>query len=234
MGNKRFKSRFAMQRCIFCHGMAADIANICKGCLSDLPRIQKMCTSCALPLADFGICPQCQVDPPVVDGVIAAFRYAFPLSNMVRAAKFSHDFAACNTMGELLAHSLDTVQYEGVDALVPVPLHKWRARKRGFNQSERIAKVTGTVLNIPVFPNAMKRRRATLTQSTLKSKGARIDNVRGAFSVNRLDVGFKNVVIVDDVMTTGATIMECACVIKTACPSATVKAWVVARAAGKD
>ncbi len=205
------------------------IANICDSCVRDLPRSRDRCDKCALSIPFPGRCRRCRRAPPAIDRVVAAFGYTFPLDVAIRAAKFNSDFAACNALGELLAAHMAEDLAEDVDGLVPVPLHWRRARERGFNQSARIAGIVGSVLAIPVYRKGLKRTRATCTQSTLESAHARAQNVRGAFAVGDLHNEMTNLVIVDDVMTTGATIMECAAAIKAACPLATVSAWLVAR-----
>ena len=108
-------------------------------------------------------------------------------------------------LGRYFANKLAGSKFANADVVVPVPLHKYRFRKRGYNQSERIAVGIHEVLNIPVLPDNMKRIKATKTQ-TSKSRFERWQNVEGVFKIDDPEVFVdKHVLVVDDVVTTGAT-----------------------------
>jgi len=97
-----------------------------------------------------------------------------------------------------------------VDALVPVPLHRWRLFSRRYNQSALLAQHVGELAGKPVLPDILRRIRATPSQGHRKRK-ERQENVRGAFAVsNPAAVEGKTLVLIDDVLTTGATVEECA------------------------
>ncbi len=100
------------------------------------------------------------------------------------------------------------------EAIIPVPLHPARLRKRGFNQALLLGKIFGRTTNKKVFPRALRRIRNTIPQVQLDHH-ERERNVRGAFAVSRQqEIKDKNLLLVDDVFTTGATVNECAKVLK--------------------
>lgn len=120
-----------------------------------------------------------------------------------------------------------------IDYLIPVPLHYTRIKKRGYNQSEEIAKEISKKRGLPVLKNLLLRTRETTPQSTLQ-KEARLLNIKNAFGINKFSnyrkLAGKKFVVVDDVFTTGSTINECAKVLHALEPSS-IKAVTVARGA---
>ena len=114
------------------------------------------------------------------------------------------------------------------DVLIPVPLHNFRMLKRGFNQAGELAAYAGKVIDIPVLTSALRRRRNTKAQSGLSRKQRR-KNVRGAFYWHGPGKPARHVALIDDVMTTGTTVTECARVVKKA-GAKRVDVWVAARA----
>ena len=153
---------------------------------------------------------------------MAAFAYAFPLDKLVLALKYGEKFLLADMLGDQLAQRVSTRP----DCLIPMPLHPQRLRERGFNQSLQLAKRIGQQLNLPVLPHACKRIRNTPSQSTLAWK-ERGKNMRKAFSCSA-EVAGKHVAVVDDVMTTGATLNELSATLLAA-GATEVSAWVVAR-----
>lgn len=114
-------------------------------------------------------------------------------------------------LGRLLAADLrGTDFFKDVDALVPIPLSKHRQRKRGYNQSELLAVGVSEVTGIPILRNAIKRMTDNPTQTHLSAE-ERKDNVRGIFQVvNGEQIRGKHILLIDDVLTTGATVLSCA------------------------
>ena len=134
-------------------------------------------------------------------------------------------------LGELLAIRVREALADGElsrpDRLVPVPLHPWRLWQRGFNQAELIAAALGRDIGVPVLAGALRRVRNTPPQSGLGAASRRT-NLRGAFSA-AVEVAGRHVLLIDDVMTTGATARECAGVLRQA-GAATVEIAVLGRA----
>lgn len=171
------------------------------------------------------MCGACLGQHPAWDEAVAALLYEYPVDRMVQAFKFRRNLAC----GRVLAEELVlTVRQSGTvlpEAIIPVPLHFTRRFQRGFNQSEFLARQLGKRLRIPVIVDALRRCRRTSAQSGLDRK-ARRQNIRGAFSCGEIRHG--KVALVDDVLTTGTTLTECARVVKQAGASE-VTVWVTAR-----
>jgi len=147
-------------------------------------------------------------DAPHFNRTIAAFRYDFPVDRIIHALKYGHQLAVAGWLGNKLAARLQADN----QLIIPLPLHADRLRERGFNQSAEIARVIGNQLNLPVDRSSVFRNRATPRQAELPLK-ERHKNVRGAFECSA-DLSGRKVLLIDDVMTTGATVNECARIIK--------------------
>ena len=144
------------------------------------------------------------------------------MNKLILALKYGEKFQLANSLGSRLSRRISVRP----DCLVAMPLHPARLRERGFNQSLQLARSVGLQLDIPVLPFACERIRDTSSQSTLPWK-ERSKNVRKAF-VCSAEVSGKHVAVVDDVMTTGATLNELALALLKAGASE-VSAWVIAR-----
>ncbi len=210
------------QPCLLC-GTPAQAAAWCAACDSALPYLHSAhCPVCALPTWDGAICGHCLRHPPHFKRTVAAYAYAFPLDKLVLAFKYGEKLHLANSLGDRLAQCVVVRP----DCLVAMPLHPARLRERGFNQSLQLARRIGQQLDLPVLPFACQRVRNTPSQSTLPWK-ERSKNMRKAFSCSA-DVAGKHIAVVDDVMTTGATLNELSLVLLNAGASE-VSVWVVAR-----
>jgi ComF family protein len=205
---------------------------LCRYCREDLPWLVHACSRCAQPLGapGGGVCPTCLNNPPVLDGCFALFSYQPPVDRWIHDLKFGRDLAAGRLLGELLADELPVDKVPADTLVLPVPLHAARLRQRGYNQS---LEITRPLRRLGLKPGRCRcrRNRHTPAQSGLPAKN-RHRNIRGAFSVReRLDG--RRVLLVDDVMTTGATLNELARTLKRA-GAARVEACVAARALRSD
>jgi ComF family protein len=210
--------------CLLC-GEAGASGLLCAACAGDLPRLpESQCPRCA-DASPGGICGACQKQPPHFDATIAAFRYAFPADKLVQELKYRQRLA----IADFLAQALLAGPRPAGDLLLPVPLSRERLRERGFNQALEIARPLARALGLPLLVDACHRRRDTAPQATLPWR-QRHGNVRHAFEC-AADLTGKSVIVVDDVMTTGATLNELAGSLK-ARGAARVSNWVVARATG--
>jgi ComF family protein len=221
------------RHCLLC-GCASGSENLCAGCAADLPRIDHSCRHCSLPLnlPEDSFCGHCLASPPAWDCATAALLYDFPVDQLVCRFKFGRNLACGRVLSrELLRAVLDRpIQFP--DCIVPVPLHRLRHANRTFNQSELLAHHLGKVLEIPVCRSVLRRRRRTGAQSGMNA-AQRKRNIKGAFSC-RIDTipgaAQRRVALVDDVLTTGATLAGCALALKKA-GAGCVSVWVAARAA---
>lgn len=212
-------------RCALCLDPAP--AGLCAGCVSDLARPGPSCPTCAEPLPFAGGCPSCQRSPPVLDAVWTPFVYAWPLSHLLLAYKGGGRPQLLRPLGSLLAQHLPAVATDGVDRVIPVPLHERRWVHRGFNQAEDLARVLGRRRGLRVDTRSVTRVIATPSQQGL-SRRARRANLRGAFEAT-MDLSGQHVLLLDDVMTTGTTLNELADVVRRA-GAARVTAVALARA----
>lgn len=188
-----------------------------------------LCTACQLdmPLTGF----ETEADNPVARrfwGLVplqnaTAFLWFTDQSNfrrIVHRFKYSDRPALARDMGGWFGGVLaDTDAYAGVDVIVPVPLHPLKMLKRGYNQSEYIARGMSRRMGVPVETRAVVRRINNPSQTATKSTGERWHNVEGIFSIRRPErLAGRHILLVDDVLTTGATISSCAEAISRAVP----------------
>jgi ComF family protein len=209
------------EHCPRCRGPTA--RGFCTGCAQDFARIATPCGKCGLPLP-VGRCPQTR-NPWHIDALVAPYVYARPLYRQLHALKFNGARMLGRALGLLLAAELDRRALRA-DALVAVPLHAKRLRERGYNQAEEIARTLAAELDIPFSAAGIRRRKATAPQSSLGS-AARGANVAHAFEADRRYEGLR-LAVVDDVITTGATVNAVAAALKDVA-ALSVMAWAVAR-----
>lgn len=170
------------------------------------------------------ICGACLSHPPHYDATTALWRYEFPIDRMIHALKYGERLAIAAWFGRKLAEELAN---QKPDLLLPMPLHPQRLSDRGFNQAVEITRTISKHLQLPWAGDVLQRTRDTAPQTDLPIE-ERARNVKDAF-VCMGNLSGKTVVVVDDVMTTGATLNETAAAIKKA-GAARVENWVVARA----
>jgi ComF family protein len=215
--------------CVLCRQPSAGM-DLCIACLNDLPWIGPACRYCAATLVGEGVCGQCQRGAPL-QGCLAALRYEYPAAQMAAALKYRRKQPYGRVLAELLAIRVREAYVEGrlrrPDVLVPIPLHPRRYFSRRFNQAELIAVWLSRELGIRVVPTALKRTKNTAPQ-TGKRRRARQQNLPNSFAGSRSIQG-QHIAMVDDVMTTGATLYSAARTLR-ACGAVAVQGWVVARA----
>jgi len=210
------------QDCVLCTAASGDEL-LCAGCAADLPRLDEACPLCAGPSPGGAVCGGCTTRPPAFDATLAAWRYEFPVDRLVLALKFGRRLALAHALGAALAGA---VRGRRVDALVPMPLAAGRLAERGFNQALEIARHVARRSGVAIESGLAQRVRDTAPQTDLPHD-ARAANVRGAFECAAGAAG-RTLAVVDDVMTTGATLEELARTLKRA-GAARVENWVVAR-----
>ena len=226
---------FCPAPCLACEGIDRDLERplgLCRACREQLVRVRDpCCPTCARPLAAAAVppgfrCGRCRLRRPPFEGLIAHWAYQPPLDRVVVALKFER----LRFLGEHLAEGLAGRLAEDpppVDAVVPVPLH-WRRRlERGYNQADEIARTVAEKLDLPRL-DVLRRRRPTRPQTDLprEERGA---NLRSAFRCRRPErISERGILLVDDVVTTGATLGEAARCLRRA-GSGPIFAAVVAR-----
>lgn len=207
--------------CILCGARTGRHFDLCAACEYDLPRVRHPCEQCGLPLGsatgtaagtmagtEAPLCGQCLVSPPVFTRCFAPFVYTWPIDKLINDFK-NHNHII---LGKMLAHAMarayvaDTWPDHLPDTLLPVPLHKRRLRARGFNQSLEIAEVLADTSNARL-DNRLCRRVIDVAQQKSLNARQRKQNLGGAFVLDRIPEG-EHIAIVDDVVTTGATVSE--------------------------
>jgi ComF family protein len=221
MGEKfmrNFLARLFGGSCFLCRGAAQ--APLCAACDADLPRLAgPRCPRCALDSPRGEVCGRCLAQPPHYDATVGALAYEFPADVLVHSLKFRGELALAGLVGSLLRQQIG---FEAMDLVIPVPLSAARLRERGYNHALEIARHLGRAVDFELCV----RERDTPPQMDLPYDERR-RNVRGAFRCTRAIPGMR-IAVVDDVMTTGATLNEIALVLKRA-GADRVANWVVAR-----
>ncbi len=223
-----FRHLFPTQ-CVLCGAPAVEIPNLCEACARDLPAHGgPRCPRCARSLAGQSLCGDCQIRQPAFQKTYAALRYEGLVVPLIHAFKFRGDLCA----GAALSHMM--LRHVPADMarpgrLVPVPLHRKRLSERGFNQSLELARVLGRRLGIPVAHRVATRVRNHAPQPQLTNNADRWRNVKEAFHVKQGQVVGRQLTIVDDVITSGATADALArCLYQAGAERVTV--WVATRA----
>ncbi len=187
---------------------------VCGRCWDKLLQLRisaPWCPSCGLPFQGFDpgpahLCSDCIADPPPFSGARSFGYYEGELSRVIREFKFHGRRKLASLLGPLVAAAVSaTWEREQIDLLCPVPLHPKRRHERGFNQSELLARSMSESLGLPLVPGVLRRARHTPPQVGLTDP-ERLRNVRGAFLARPDLAAGRRVLLIDDVMTTGATL----------------------------
>ncbi|MES2684759.1 MAG: double zinc ribbon domain-containing protein [Pseudomonadota bacterium] len=211
--------------CTLCGGNTGG-ALLCAPCTVGLPWNTPACPGCALPSAQAVLCPACQHRPRAFDAAFAAFVLAAPVQQGIHALKYQARFQQAALLATAFAAQLDKRSEPLPGLLLPVPLHWRRQWWRGYNQSHELARLIGAALGITVDAKAARRRRATIDQIG-QTAAQRRRNLKNAFAVSPRVAG-QHVALLDDVMTTGATLEELARGCRAA-GAIRIEAWAIAR-----
>ncbi|HEY0954218.1 MAG TPA: ComF family protein [Roseateles sp.] len=221
-------------QCAVCRAWSHE--TICTSCVGLYARPQPRCWTCAarLPPELMGRprpqCGRCLVEAPPLDRAVAALDYRFPWDGLLQHFKYHQALELRESLLERLNSALTAAEVATPDWLLPVPLSPQRLRERGYNQSHELAKALARRRGLPCEPEMLLRVRHNAAQASLKLD-ARTANVRGVFAVDPLRASKlrgSSVALLDDVMTSGATLFELARVLLQA-GVMSVQAWVVAR-----
>jgi ComF family protein len=211
---------FLPRLCLFCGAAVGEEAAVavCSDCEGQIEWVESpLCTCCGAVFASRDgadrVCGDCIADPPPFTRARAAAIYDGPAAQAIKRFKFTRQMAYLPVMQQWLQCPLCLELVADADLIVPVPLHPKRLKQRGFNQALLLARAFP---GIPLGRETVVRVRHTVPQVELKPKERR-DNVKGAFAVpDPALVKSRNVLLLDDVYTTGATVRECAKVLRKA------------------
>ena len=220
--------------CLLCLGHADSHSGLCSQCFADIQATKIACAQCAIPLAaneQQKVCGSCLASPPFFDSTVAAttyrVHYQTPIRTLLAQLKYRRQLTVARTLAQLLATRLRDRHTAMPEYIVPVPLSRERLRERGYNQAHEIACLLARTLGVRLAATCIHKHSGRLPQTGL-SRLHRQRNATGAYRLHKF-YGARRVAIVDDVMTTGATVNEIARLLKRH-QVAYVEAWVVARA----
>ena len=208
------------RRCPVCGEIVKPAGSlICPPCFQKLSFVTApVCKICGKEIADEAVeyCEDCMVYGHAFESGAALLNYDEIAGKSMVRIKYNNKREYLDFYGTVLAMRYgDMIRRMDVDAIVPVPIHRSRRRKRGFNQAEILAEILGKKLGIPVEPELLKRNRKTVPQKEL-SPSERLKNLTGAFLAESLPDDKKRILLVDDIYTTGSTLEACARVLKNA------------------
>jgi ComF family protein len=213
------------QSCILCASYRGGSVGICQACLKDMPwHTQPHCPQCAM-LSNGLLCGSCLNTPPHFDTTHALFTYDYPLNKLLQHYKYRESLHLASTFAALWLEKY-ACSNSTMDLIIPMPMHATRLKQRGFNQALEIARVISKKNNIALDYKACQRTKLTPPQASLPLKD-RIKNIRGVFNCEKSLHGL-NIALIDDVMTSGASLNELAKTLKKA-GAARVECWVIAR-----
>mgnify|MGYP001613764727 CR=1 FL=1 len=215
----------APQRCQFCARACSGLP-LCDACRAELPWNRLACPHCALPQTHAAPCARCSRKPPPFARAWAPLRLTTPIREQIHALKYEAGFSHARTLAALFAATLPDRSLPPPDLILPVPLHRGRLWRRGYNQSVELGRALARETGIACAADGARRLRATADQIGM-SAAQRRRNVRGAFAITAPVAGL-HVALLDDVMTTGATLAELARVTRAA-GAREVEAWAIAR-----
>jgi len=230
---KKSLSALFYRNCILCGSVTAH--DFCDACFKHLPKIPvNHCSVCLKSLASIPSqqhlvlqCGSCLAKPPAYDSTIAALAYKFPVDALIHALKYQAQFTIAPILAELLIDELKYLEItDKPDLIIPMPLHPSRLRERGFNQAMEITRYVAKAMQIKIIPEGCKRIRNTPPQTELPWK-LRQKNVHNAFECT-YDFSGKHVAVIDDVMTTGATLNAVAKQLRKK-GATKISNWIVAR-----
>jgi competence protein ComFC len=193
-----------------CSGCGIKGVRWCSDCQSNVHLIGEtnICSFCGKPMSQSGICSQCQDNPPSYHAVRSCSVYQGSVRNAILKLKFKNDIGIGDTLSNYLIDKFPLLNWQ-IDLVIPVPLTPKRKQNRGYNQSTLLGWPLALVFRLPFKPAALKRQRETKPQVGLNAHD-RFTNIENAFVAAPQMVKNKNVLVIDDVTTTGATMGACA------------------------
>lgn len=213
-------------RCAGCGAYSG--RQICASCNASLPLVRgEACRRCGKPVQRaVDDCPQCGGWPGHVDATAALGTYEEPLRTVIHKLKYGNGWRLAAPLGAMAAVRLAPLLGGGSPLVTHVPMHRRKKRARGYDHAELLAREIAAALGLDLV-RALERTRPTRSQQEL-GQAERRENVKGAFAASGDGVGGREVVLVDDVLTTGSTISECARALKQA-GAVRITACVLAR-----
>jgi ComF family protein len=211
--------RLLQPRCTLCDmPIDSECPFLCQLCNQELPYINKpLCLYCGQPYTyskqrhNLNDCPECRSEQPPWHHLIPCMYYTLECKYLIRQLKFSRQVQIGILFGRLLSHTItrqiDRGDIQRPEALLSIPLHRKRQRKRGYNQAHVIAQELAKQLKVPLISEGKLIRVKFTEPQSLQKMGMRKQNIQGAFKVTE-SLNVKHIALIDDVVTTGETIRE--------------------------
>ncbi len=225
-------------QCLLCAAGLQTNDLLCSNCHYDLPHVygQHLCRQCGLgsdSLNDF--CGHCLSHPPAFERSFIPFAYEYPLDGLIHKFKYRRHLTSGKLLGQLLADYLKHYAQEhedwiAPDVIIPVPMHWLKRWQRGFNQAEFLGRQVALALDLPLVCGIIQRTHKTPAQKEL-TRSERQKNLRKAFRIlahNRTQITGKRIALIDDVVTTTATVRELSQLLVKA-GAKEVQVWALAR-----
>ena len=208
----------------WCVGCGGEGNFLCQSCQRSLPRIEPpFCPRCGKPHTGGQLCSGCAEWSAVIDGIRSPFRFEGVVREVVHQLKYRNLRALAPLLSGLLSDYMRANPVPG-EVLVPVPLHRKRLRERGYNQSRLLAEGLGRLNGLPMVADCLVRQKNNPPQARTATVEERRDNVVGVFACRDDRLRGKQVLLIDDVATSGATLDACAEVLKA---SGAVSVWAL-------
>jgi len=199
-----------------CVGCGKEGVFICRFCRQSLPQITgPACPKCGRPQTDGKLCSGCAGWQAKIDGIRSPFRFDGAIRQAIYELKYHNLRAIATPLAELMQQYLITNPIPA-EILVPVPLHRKRLRERGYNQSGLLTRELSKLINLPTIDDCLIRQRHAPPQARTSNVEERRSNIADAFACLDRRLRDKQVLLIDDVATSGATLDACAEAIKTA------------------
>ncbi len=198
----------------YCVGCGKEGDLLCYSCRQSLTRIAPpICPRCGRPQPSGILCPDCVSWPAKIDGIRSPFRFEGVMRQAIHQLKYQNIRALVVPLAKLLQDYLRTNAVLA-EILVPVPMHQKRLRERGYNQSGLLARELGKLTNLPVVDDCLIRQRHTPPQARTSTVDERRSNIADAFVCRDQRLRDKQVLLIDDVATSGNTLDACAAALK--------------------
>lgn len=230
MNTPRENYRLLFDQCILCRSKPPEAqSGFCSACTDDLPRIRQHCPRCYLQQDQPNLCRRCFNAEHRFDRAYALFDYRFPVDQLIAGAKYHDRPAHIAALAQLFCSQLpaERLNANANRLIIPMPMHPTRLRERGFNQSEILAKVIQHYSGYPLSTKLLRKIRHTPGQMTLK-RNERLSNLRNSFSCEPLPC--RDIILVDDVVTTGTSASEASRVLRRA-GAEKIEVWSLVRTA---
>lgn len=219
---RHFYDFFFPRLCVYCEEkLSVDEHVFCSGCFQSLEEIEPpVCEKCGAKIRgkrNKSHCTDCPPHPIFFDYAASAYNYSNQIRAILRAIKYEGREECADLAGKLMsAFFLQKSGQFHFDYIIPAPLHLFREFKRGYNQAELLARQVSRYSQINLLSRCLVRVRSTIKQSMLTPEN-RLSNLKGAFFVEKPEIiSGKNILFIDDIMTTGSTANECSRMLKIA------------------